>query len=328
MKCSRKSGSTGRGEALSAGRLIESGSHVPGVSPADFGLPHLTALRYELPAPGLEPFVADYHVLDSIRVPGELPCEHMLPNGPSIRIILAEHPMVLMVGQDAGVTLPRASLYGPMSRAASMEVGTGGVTVGITLTPAGLARLGEIDVHDLRDRVVPLDTVLEPKFVAELTQTLLASDQGPAVKAIFDTALLPLFARPHPQEEDILRITDLLATPGIATVQEARERLGMHPRRLERLSRRHFGFSPKLLFRRARLLRSIVALKLGGPPFDLSLIDPDYHDHSHFTRDSHRFLGMAPMKFLKLPNHYIDAALRARTIVRGAAMAALDRSAA
>lgn len=298
---------------------------MPGVDPADFRLPYLTALRYELPADGLAPFVADYHVFDSIRVPGELPREHVLPNGPAIRIILAEHPMMLMVGREAGVTLPRASLYGPMSRAAAMEVGTGGVTVGIRLTPAGLARMGDIDVHALRDQVVPLDTVLAADFVADLTRTLLASDQGPAVKEIFDTALPPLFSLPHPHEDEILRITELLATPGIATVQEARERLGLHPRRLERLSRRYFGFSPKLLFRRARLLRSIVALKLAGPPFDLTLIDPDYHDHSHFTRDSHRFLGMSPMRFLKLPNPYIDAALRARTIVRGAAMAALDR---
>ena len=299
---------------------------MPGVDPADFRLPDLTALRYELPTAELAPFVADYHVLDSIRVPGELPCEHMLPNGPAIRIILAEHPMVLMVGQEAGVTLPRASLYGPMSRAAAMEVGTGGVTVGITLTAAGLARLGQLDAHGLRDRVVPLETIIAPPAVDRLTRTLLASDQGPAVKGIFDDSLPAWFARPHPQEADIMRISALLATPGITTVNEARERLGMHPRQLERLSRHHFGFSPKLLFRRARLLRSIVALKLAGPPFDLSLIDPDYHDHSHFTRDAHRFLGMSPMRFLKLPNHYIDAALRARVIVRGAAMALLDRT--
>lgn len=306
------------------GGLIESGSHVPGVDPADFGLPHLTALRYELPSDALAPFVADYHVLDSIRVPGELPCEYMLPNGPAIRIILADHPMVLMVGKEAGVTLPRASLYGPMSRAAAMEVGTGGVTVGITLTAAGLARLGRVDAHALRDSVVPLETFVAPDAVERLTRRLLASDQGPAVKGIFDDALPQWFARSHPHEAELMRISALLATPGIATVQEARERLGIHQRRLERLSRQYFGFSPKLLFRRARLLRSIVALKLAGPPFDLSLIDPDYHDHSHFTRDAHRFLGMAPMRFLKLPNHYIDAALRARVIVRGAAMAALD----
>lgn len=306
------------------GGLIESGSHVPGVDPADFGLPHLTALRYELPSDALAPFVADYHVLDSIRVPGELPCEYMLPNGPAIRIILADHPMVLMVGKEAGVTLPPASLYGPMSRAAAMEVGTGGVTVGITLTAAGLARLGRVDAYALRDSVVPLETFVAPDAVERLTRQLLASDQGPAVKGIFDDALPQWFARPHPHEAELMRISALLATPGIATVQEARERLGIHQRRLERLSRQYFGFSPKLLFRRARLLRSIVALKLAGPPFDLSLIDPDYHDHSHFTRDAHRFLGMAPMRFLKLPNHYIDAALRARVIVRGAAMAALD----
>lgn len=310
---------------MSGKGLIESGSHVPGIDAASFRLPHLTALRYELPREELAPFVADYHVLDSIRVPGELPCEYMLPGSPAIRIILAEHPMFLTVGREAGVTLPRASLYGPMSRAAAMEVGTGGVTVGITLTAAGMARLGRLDAHALRDAVVPLESIVAPAAVAELTRRLLASNQGRAVKGIFDDMLPAWFAQAHPHEAELMRISDLLATPGIATVQEARERLGMHPRRLERLARQHFGFSPKLLFRRARLLRSIVALKLAGPPFDLSLVDPDYHDHSHFTRDAHRFLGMSPIRFLKLPNHYVDAALRARTIVRGAAMALLDR---
>ncbi len=298
---------------------------MPGVDPAHFRLPALTALRYEIPADELTPFIADYHALDSIRIPGELPAEHMLPNGPAIRIITADHRMDLAIGDEAARPLPPAAFYGATSRSAEMGVGSGGVTIGMNLTPAGVARLGRIDAHAMRDRVVPLDTILDPGFVAELTDTLRQSDQGPAVKAILDAAMRPLLARPHPRERDILRLSALLATQGIATVAEARERLGMQQRPLERLAKHHFGFSPKLLLRRARLLRSIVALKQAGPPFDLSLIDPDYHDHSHFIRDAHRFLGMAPMRFLKLPNHYLDAALRARAIVRGAAMAALDR---
>lgn len=304
--------------------LIESGSHVPGVDPARFGLPPLSALRYEVPADELRPYVADYHVLDSVRPPDWTSSEIMLPGGPAIRFILASHDFDLSIGGSEPGTLPKAALYGSPSRSARMRAGRGGVTVGMTLTAAGLARLGRTDAFALRDAVVPLGSVIDPAFARDLHARLADHDRGRAVKAILDAALPAIFARPHPHDDEIARIAAVIATPGVTTVETARDLAGISRRQLERLTKRYFGFSPKLLLRRARLLRSIVALKMGGEPYDLSVIDADYFDHSHFTRDAHRFLGMAPLKFLRTPSPYRDAALRARSIVLGAPLAALD----
>ena len=306
--------------------LIESGSHVPGVDPADFGLWPNTALRYEIPCPALRRFIADYHVLDSEVAPETGPSEWMLPNSPAVRFILADHSMALTLGANDPETLPRAALYGTTSRAANMQHGGGGVTVGFNLTPVGFARLFGANATVLRDRVVPLDHLLPPEWVAAVLDQLRASDRGPAVKGILDRALPPLFAEPHPLEGDIQRIADMLLRPGVVNLADEAAAIGMSQRKLERLSSRFFGFPPKLLLRRARFLRSIVALKLAGPPFDMSAIDPGYHDQPHFIRDAHRFVGMAPTRFLRIATPYLDCVLRARAIVHGAAIAALAPS--
>jgi AraC-like DNA-binding protein len=307
--------------------LIESGSHVPGVDPADFRLLPYTALRYEIPHPRLAPFVADYHVFDSIVPEGGQRGAWMLPNAPAVRLILADHPMAVARGTAEPEALPRASFYGATSRATELLHGGGGVTVGFSLTAAGFARMCRADAAELRDRVVPLEELVDPSWIAVLMARLSASDCGPAVKAIFDAALLPLMSEPHPMEADIQRIAALLLKPGVASLRDESAALGIAPRRLERLTKRFFGFPPKLLLRRARFLRSIIALKLAGEPYDYSVIDPAYHDQPHFIRDAHRFLGMSPSRFLKIPTPYLDSVLRARAIVHGASVAALDDAA-
>jgi AraC-like DNA-binding protein len=250
----------------------------------------------------------------------------MLPNSPAVRFILADHSMALTLGASDPETLPRAALYGITSRAANMLHGGGGVTVGFNLTAVGFARLFGANATALRDRVVPLEDFVDPEWVRMVLGRLRESDGGPAVKAILDRALPPLFAEAHPLEADIQRIADLLLRPGVVSLPEEAAAIGMSPRRLERLSSRFFGFPPKLLLRRARFLRSIVALKLAGPPYDLSVIDPAYHDQPHFIRDAHRFLGMTPARFLRIATPYLDSVLRARAIVHGAAIAALAPS--
>jgi len=90
----------------------------------------------------------------------------------------------------------------------------------------------------------------------------------------------------------------------------------------------HFGFPPKTLLMRARLLRSILALKLsGGSQTGYSAIDPAYFDDSHFVRDARRFLGMTPRQFLQLETPYLNASMRARAMVFGVNVAALQPAA-
>ena len=298
--------------------MIESGSHVPGVDAAAFGLPPHTALRIELPSPALSPFLADYHVLDS-----EGPRAHgaetwMLPAWPAIRVILGDRPISLRLGRRNYDPLPVASLYGTTSRAMRMTT-HGGVTVGIGIKPLGWARFFRPKAELFRDQVVPLGRVMEPRLVDELVAALRACDQGPAVKPLLDGFFGRLCGPPCPDEELIRRLGALIADEETHDLATASERIGIPPVALRRLAARYFGFPPKTLLIRTRFLRSLLRMMAAGDDLDYRLIAPTYHDASHFLRDADRFLGMTPKRFARLDNQYLKAILRARAVVARAA---------
>ena len=60
-------------------------------------------------------------------------------------------------------------------------------------------------------------------------------------------------------------------------------------------------FRPKLLLRRARFLRTLTRLEEDPQANWVDVLDLGYHDQSHFIRDAHEFLGMAPGDFLRMP---------------------------
>lgn len=246
----------------------------------------------------------------------------MLPNWPVIRFVFADHPITV---EGTGIywsPLLEAGFYGTTSRALR-HTSYGGVTIGVSLTPAGLARLLDIDVSQYRDRMVPLDRLLAPADCAALVAELRASDRGPAVKPILDRFFLAYMARPHRAERDIARLTELLLDERFRTAGDIARELGMERHTLRRLSLRRFGFPPKLLMRRTRFLRSLIALKETGATKGYHAIDAAYTDTSHFLRDSERFLGMTARRFLKLETPFLDCVLRARKLVLGAATPAL-----
>ena len=300
--------------------MIESGSHVPGVDAAQFGLPPHTALRIELPSPALRPFLADYHVLDSEGPRAEGAETWMLPAWPAIRIILTDRPISLRLGRRTYDPLPVASLYGTTSRAMRMTT-HGGVTVGIGIKPLGWARFFAAKADLFRDQVVPLARVMAPRLVDELVEALGASDQGPAVKPLLDEFFERLCGPPGPDEPLIRRLSALIADDETHDLATACGRIGIAPPALRRLSARYFGFPPKTLLIRTRFLRSLLRMMAEGDELDYGLIAPTYHDASHFLRDSDRFLGMTAKRFARIDNQYLKAILRARTVVARAAKA-------
>ncbi len=303
--------------------MIESGSHAPNVDPDRFGLESHTALRYEIPDPALIGLVADYHALDSREFDGPRVEAFLLPSTPAIRFILASRPMSVELAGVCYDPLPTASFYGTTSRAFGMST-NGGVTIGVNLTPVGCARLFGSTALKYRDRIVPLEDLLSPESVAALVETLRASDQGKDVKAILDRFLLPLMKTPHRDEAQLIKLTQILLDPAVERIEEAARAAEIAPYTLRRLATRFFGFSPKLLLMRTRFLRSMIALKSAAGGCDYSAIDLAYCDTSHFLRHSKRFLGMTPQQFSRTGTNYLDAAIRARAIVTGEALAALS----
>ena len=103
------------------------------------------------------------------------------------------------------------------------------------------------------------------------------------------------------------------------------ERLGISSRSLERLSLKAFGFSPKLLLRRQRFLRSLAQFTLDPSLTWIRTLDFHYVDQVHFVRDFRRFMGMSPRSYGALDHPLMRAAVHGRTAAAGAAVQALHR---
>jgi len=311
--------------------MIESGSHTPGIAPADFELRPYTAMRYERPAPALAGLIGDYYAFDSEGPEAQNAVEWMLPNWPVIRFVLADRPITIETRDWCWSPLLEAGFYGTTDQA-MRHTSSGGVTIGVSLTPAGIARLLDIDVSLYRNRMTPLDALLPPDDCAALVAELRNSDRGPAVKPILDRFFLAHMGRPHPAEAIIVALGRLLLDDRFQSAADLASELGLEKHTLRRLSIKRFGFPPKLLMMRTRFLRSLIALKEAGATQGYRAIDSAYTDTSHFLRDSERFLGMTAKRFLEIETPFLDCVLRARKLVLGAPTPALapplDRSAA
>lgn len=115
-----------------------------------------------------------------------------------------------------------------------------------------------------------------------------------------------------PGEAAILEVHAALVDPDTLTVTDIAARVGMTVRSLERLSRRAFGFPPKLLLRRQRYLRSLARFMMDPSRNWLGMLDCTYLDQSHFVRDFRRFMGMSPSEYARAPKPLLTAAAQAR----------------
>ena len=302
-------------------RLIESGSHVSGATADAFKLPANTAFRLERPAAELARLFTNYHVMDSVEAERASVVDWMLPSWAAIRIYLGDNPLVVTLGNRTYDPVPNAALYGVTSRAMRVATG-GGVSVGIGLSPVGWARLFHQRADAYRDRITPLDALMQPDRVAALEAALRASDGGAEVKPVLDTFFADMSGEANPDEPLIERITALIRQDVLRDVDELADELGIDTDRLRRLTNRYFGFPPKTLMLRTRFLRSFIRMKSARDRADYSLVAPIYHDHSHFLRDARRFLGMTPKQFMAMNTSYLDASIRAAATVRRTAEAA------
>lgn len=297
---------------------------MPGVSPDAFRLPHGTALRYERPAPALAALLPSYAVLDSDNSLVDHKINWMLPSWAQIWIQLTAGPITVNIGNRRYEPLPAAVMYGVTSRAMPVTA-QGETTVAIDVSPLGWARLVSAAADEHRDQIVPLDRLLSRDLVQDLVATLHATDHDLGVKAAIDTVFARHLPPQHAAEPAIERIMAALTDPDIDDLGGAADNAGLSHVTLQRMCRRYFGFSPKLLLLRMRFLRVIVAMLTSDDPVDHSRVPPGYHNVPHFLRDANRFLGMTPRRFNAMDMPYLRAALRARQLVLATPTPALDR---
>ena len=222
---------------------------------------------------------------------------------------------------------PGFAATGPTSKAARFSISSGR-SWGIGLMPLGWSSLFDAPASDHADRIV--DGNRDPAFAAfRPLAVALAHSTGDFAEelALIEGHMARQLPARCTNAEAITRINAALVDPDTATVGDLAERVGMNVRSLERLSKRAFGFTPKLLLRRQRFLRSLAQFMLDPSLAWLSTLDYHYHDQAHFSRDFKQFMGMSPSAYAKLDKPLLVAAARARMEIAGEAMQGLARPA-
>ena len=314
-------GAMGGGMELTA-MQVSGGTNRDGVEAAVFAMPPGMAIRYDQPCAALTDLITGYHVYHSAGPSSLGQVDHFLPGTANVRFAFDAGPISVAIGRRTFRDVPAAVLYGPTGTALKATT-NGGVMIGFGVSALGWSRLFRQSAGDVCNRIVPLGDALGPAAAARLVAALRGTESDDQVAPVLDTLLSEMLGPPPADEAKIRRLTSLIAQDGTQDVAAVAEALGLTGQALRRLSVRHFGFTPKMLLRRARFLRSFLRLFRTGGATDYSVIDKSYFDMSHFLRDADTFLGMTPRRFMATQTPFLDASVRARAAVLGAPTQAL-----
>ena len=172
------------------------------------------------------------------------------------------------------------------------------------------------------------DGFTHPSFTAfvPLAQQLLGPHADEAAELETVVAFFRGLKRPPlPDERRIGAIHEALVDPQMITVAELVARVAASQRTVERLCHRHFGFSPKLLLRRQRLMRSMAQFMIDPSLKWIGAMDSHYHDQAQFVRDFRYFMGMSPREYSSARHPVLDRFVQERNRAYGSAVQTMDR---
>lgn len=280
-------------------------------------------IRFALPSARLSPYVTTYYRTQVIATRDDEQVEDRLhPEWANLRFMGPGHSSTAL-GAGPMEAVPRFAVTGPTSCAPRFRMGDGR-SWGIGLMPLGWAALFKASASDYVDKVT--DGYLDPAFTHfRPLADALAHSNGDFEEelALIEAHMEGLALRKTKEMRAISRVNAALVDSKVGSVTELADEVAMNVRSLERLSKRAFGFAPKLLLRRQRFLRSLARYMLDPSLKWLSTLDHQHHDQAHFVRDFKRFMGMSPSAYAKLDKPILMAAARARMEIAGQAVQAL-----
>lgn len=275
------------------------------------------------PAAALRKYITTYYFFQ-IETPGEVEQQDLVhPEWASVRYALS--------GRVRGSFIPapledlsEAVIVGPSTLARRIGCISARV-VGLGITPLGWNRLINAQASKWANKSV--DVRAEPAFAlfARIWEAIRGLEDDNEIVRRMDEQLTAALDKPNSREADVAALHDLLTDPDFANVAELAEALDMDVQRLERLTRRAFGFPPKRLLRRQRFLRTL-RLRMLDPDMNWSdALDSQYYDQAHFNRDFNEFMGMTPREYLAMPRPISKGSTASRAQQLGQPLQGLDR---
>lgn len=273
----------------------------------------------------LRPYLSTIYLTEVAVPDGSRVEDYLHPEWANLRFVDGDPPRAA-IGGGPTVEAPRFIATGPTSRASYFAAGNMR-TWGVGVLPMGWAKFIPLPADELADRFC--DGGAHPAFArfAPLAGQLRQTGDADAAAALIDAHFCALLADAPPDNPAIGAAHRALVDDELASVAELSAKLGLSERSIERLSHRAFGFSPKLLLRRQRFLRSLARFMLDPSMAWIDTMDHHYYDQAQFTRDFRRFMGMSPRDYAARPKPILGAAAFARAAAAGAAVQGLHKPA-
>ncbi|MGQ7830098.1 helix-turn-helix domain-containing protein [Altererythrobacter sp. Z27] len=251
--------------------------------------------------------------------------DYLQPEWGNIRFFCGVMPWSRMAGHEPVIDT-NFTATGPSSRPTEFELGTVRMW-GVGFLPLGWARYVDVEAKALANSVS--DGTQHPAFRKFASLRDVLCNPGVSIEEQFEAlcAAMRLLSRPHRDEATILRVHSAMVDEDLGSVAEFAERAGLSVRSLERICARHFGFTPKLLMRRQRFMRSLTSFMLHKGSKWTEVIDEHYHDQSQFTREFRTFMGMTPREYAAQDHPILSSFVEARARDLGSPAQTLDRPA-
>jgi AraC-like DNA-binding protein len=164
----------------------------------------------------------------------------------------------------------------------------------VNLDPLAARALVGSPLHELANRTVPLEEILDAPFLVE---RLAGARDWDARFALLDDTLVPHVAHAQPSREIAWAWRRLRATHGRVAIGELAAELGWSRKRIVARFRDEIGLPPKAV---ARLLRFERARELAGTmPWGELAFECGFSDQSHLIAEFRRVTGRTPETFLQ-----------------------------
>jgi AraC-like DNA-binding protein len=285
-------------------------------------VPYRLTVEFREPPAAFEGcFTSFYHL--SLEMPeGEARlADYLQPEWANIRFFCGSTPEAAINGTE--VSGARFVGTGPSSLPCRFTLGPVRMW-GVGFLPLGWARFFDADASSCANIVC--DGAKHPAFArfAGLAEVLCdpaatLDEQYAAIVAAMTEVM-----RPTRDDARITRVHAALVNGDHASVHELADACAMSIRTLERVAMRYFGFSPKLLMRRQRFMRSLTTFMLRRGRRWTEAIDDHYHDQAQFTREFRAFMTMNPSEYAALDHPILASFMAARARLWGSAAQTLD----
>lgn len=276
-----------------------------------------------MPGERLRPYISTFYATEVKPVGDERIVDWLHPEWANLRFIGGTLPFGA-IGENERKTPPAFSLVGPTSYATYFE-SQSMRSWGVGLLPLGWSKFIGLSAEDYADQTMDGAEEAATQKLLPLQDMIFGNDgvglesEANRIESFFE-GLLEKTEKDNPL---IQKAHNILVDPDLTTVQEMADRLNITGRTLDRLSRKAFGFPPKLLLRRQRFLRTLAENMLNPSQNWVSTLDPAYYDQAHFGRDFQRFMGMSASEYKAKPHPFLNAAVHGRMAAAGAGMQVL-----